>query len=264
MIKAFYSDGGLNVETYDARTFGFPGEIDFWIARAKESGAPVLELACGTGRVSWPIARAGVDIVGIDLSLAMLERAEGKRAGEPKDVAARARFLSGDMANFSLPGHFALTIIPARAFQALLTVEEQRSSLGCIYRHLKPQGRLIVDIFDPRLNLLTEERFLPQRQFAPYRNPLTGHTVSIDVLERVNDHVQQRLAERWRFRETAENGNVVRDEEEHLELRWIYRYEMRHLLELSGFAIEEELSDFSGARPAYGREQIVLAKKTGN
>ena len=79
MTRAFYSIGGLNAETYDARTFGFPGEIDFWVARAKEGGGPVLELACGTGRVSWPIARAGIDVVGIDLSPAMLERAEGKR-----------------------------------------------------------------------------------------------------------------------------------------------------------------------------------------
>jgi SAM-dependent methyltransferase len=261
MIKHFYSIGGLNAETYDARTFGFPGEIDFWVARAKESGGPVLELACGTGRVSWPIARVGIDVVGIDLSPAMLERAEGKRVKEAPDVSDRARFLAGDMANFSLDERFALTIIPFRAFQALLTIDDQRRSLGCIHRHLRPEGRLIVDIFDPRLDLLLEERLVPQRQIAPYRNPRTGHTVSIDVVERTNDHVRQRLTERWRFRETTHDGRVLRDEEELLELRWTYRYEMRHLLELSNFVLEEELSDFSGAAPAYGLEQIVIARK---
>jgi ubiquinone/menaquinone biosynthesis C-methylase UbiE len=259
MVKSFYTDRGLNAETYDVRTLGFPGEIDFWVARALASGGPVLELACGTGRVSWPIARAGIAIVGLDLAPAMLERAERKRQSERPDVAARVRFVRGNMTNFALPERFSLVIIPFRAFQALLTVGEQRSALGCIQAHLKPRGRLIVDIFDPRLDLLAEECFVPQRQIPDFRNSLTGHTVRIDVVERVNDHVQQRLAERWRFRETADDGRVVRDEEERLELRWTYRYEMHHLLELSGFAVDEELSDFAGAPPTYGREQIIIA-----
>jgi hypothetical protein len=60
MANAFYAAGGLNVETYDTRTLGFPGEIDFYVARAQASAGPVLEIACGTGRVSWSIARAGI------------------------------------------------------------------------------------------------------------------------------------------------------------------------------------------------------------
>ena len=261
MVKTFYSVGGLNAETYDARTLGFPGELDFWVARARESGGPVLELACGTGRVSWPIARAGIDIVGIDLSHAMLEPAQAKRVREAAEVGARARFLLGDMTNFALAERFSLTIIPFRAFQSLLTVEAQRSSLGCIHHHLKPGGRLIVDIFDPRLDLLLEDRFVPLRQIAPYRNPHTDHTVTVSVVERTNDRLKQVLTERWRFREMADDGRVVREEDELLELRWTYRYEMRHLLELCNFVIEEELSDFRGGAPAYGLEQIVVARR---
>jgi len=263
MVKSFYADRGLNAETYDARTLGFPGEIEFWVTRALASGGPVLELACGTGRVSWPIARAGIEIVGLDLAPAMLERAESKRDTERPDVGARVKFVLGNMADFAFPERFALAVIPFRAFQMLLGIDEQRRSLCCIHAHLRPGGRLIVDIFDPRLDLLAEERFVPQRQIPDYRNPLTGHTVSIDVLERVNDHVEQRLAERWRFREIADDGRVMRDEEERLELRWIYRYEMHHLLELSGFVVEEERSDFAGAPPTYGREQIIIASKNG-
>src|SRR5437868_9171522 len=129
MIRTFYSEGGLNAETYDMRTFGFAGEIDFWIARARESGGPVLELASGTGRVSWPIARAGIDVVGIDLGQAMLEQAERKRQHEPPEVSRRARFVHADMAAFDLDERFALAVIPFRAFQALLTVEQQRRAL---------------------------------------------------------------------------------------------------------------------------------------
>jgi hypothetical protein len=120
---------------------------------------------------------------------------------------------------------------------------------------------LIIDIFDPRLDLLTEDRFKPSRVIPSFRNPRTGHTVSIDQLERRNDHVQQRLVERWRFSETTDDGRIVRDEEETLELRWIYRYEMRYLFELAGFAVENEWSDFQCSPPAYGREQIWMVRK---
>jgi ubiquinone/menaquinone biosynthesis C-methylase UbiE len=261
MTQKFYSEGGLNAETYDMRTFGFPGEIDFWIARARESGGPVLELACGTGRVSWPIARAGIDIVGIDLAPAMLAEAERKRAVATTDVAARVRFVRADMSDFELEQQFALAIIPFRAFQALLGVDEQRAALSSVRRHLKPGGRLIMDIFDPRLDLLAEEKFKPRREIAPFRHQRSGHTVTIDVLERANDHVAQRLVERWRFRETAADGKIVREEEEALELRWTYRYEMRYLFELTDFVIEDEWSDFEGAPPAYGREQIWTVRR---
>jgi SAM-dependent methyltransferase len=260
--RPFYSAGGLNAETYDTRTVSAPGEIDFYIDRARKSGGPVLELACGTGRVTWPLARAGISVVGLDLSVRMLEQAEGKREGEPREVSERVGFVRGDMTDFDLGERFALAIIPFRAFLMLLTVEHQRKALGCIWRHLQPGGRLIIDIFDPRLDLLLPERFTPRREVPDMRHPVTGNVVSVLVLERVNDLVQQRVIERWRFREVTANGELVREEEESLELRWMYRYEMRHLLELCSFVVEEEMSDYLGAGPAYGKEQIWIARKS--
>jgi SAM-dependent methyltransferase len=260
----FYADGGLNVETYDARTAGLPNEIDWWVREAVAAGGPVLELACGTGRITWPIARAGVKSVGLDISTAMLRAAEVKRRGELPDVSDRVRFVRGDMVDFSLGETFALAIIPFRAFQALLTTRSQRSSLESIYRHLRPGGRLIIDIFDPRLDWLLPERTEPAIPDRPsVTHPVTGNSVTIEVLTRRNDPLQQVLAERWRFTETSPTGEILRSEDEILELRWSYRYEMRYLLQLCGFSIERELSDFADAPPAYGREQIWIAEKGG-
>ena len=261
MIRSFYALDGLNAETYDTRTASAPGELDFYIVRARASGGPVLELASGTGRVSLPIARAGIRVVGLDLSEGMLQRAEAKRGQEEPETAARARFVRGNMADFDLGEQFALAIIPFRAFLMLLTIEDQRSALGSIRRHLRPGGGLIIDIFDPRLDLLAETRFTPRREVPAMTHPETGNVVSVTVLERENDHVRQRLFERWRFTETAPDGTLVRDEEEQLELRWIFRYEMRHLLELCGFVIEEEFSDYVGAPPVYGKEQIWITRR---
>jgi len=260
--REFYSSGGLNAETYDLRTETPSGEIDFYIDRARASGGPVLELGCGTGRVTWPIARAGMPIVGLDRERAMLDQAERKGERESSAVRRHARFLVGDMTDFRLDETFALVIIPFRAFLMLLTTEDQRRALGCVRRHLQPSGRLIIDIFDPLYGSLVEERSTPRREFPVMRNPVTGHAVTVDVLERTNDHVQQVIAERWRFREVTDDHRVVREEVEDLKLRWIFRNEMRYLFELCGFAIEEELSDYHGAAPAYGREQIWIVRRS--
>jgi SAM-dependent methyltransferase len=258
--QQFYADGGLNVETYDARTAGFPGEIDWWVKHARDADDPVLELACGTGRITWPIARAGAEIVGLDINPAMLRIAEAKRDREPDETNARVRFVRGDMTDFALGKAFTLVIIPFRAFQALLTPEAQRSSLACIRRHLQPGGRLIIDVFDPRLDWLLPDRTTPGIPDRPaFKHPVTNNVVTVEVLTRSNDPLRQVLTERLRLTETSSTGEVVRREQEILELRWTYRYEMRYLLELSGFQIEGEFADFTGASPTYGREQIWIA-----
>jgi ubiquinone/menaquinone biosynthesis C-methylase UbiE len=259
--KSFYSLGGINAETYDMRTETPPGEIEFYIARARASGGPVLELACGTGRVTWPVARAGMAIVGLDLELAMLEQAQRKGDQEAPEIRASARFVRGDMTDFNLGQTFGLVVIPFRAFLMLLTIEQQRAALGCARRHLRPGGTLIIDVFDPLYDSLSEKQFIPRREIPSMRNPVTGHTVSVTVVGRVNNHLQQRITEHWRFREVADDGRVLREEVELLELRWIFRYEMRHLLALSGFAVVEEFSDYLGAPPAYGKEQIWIAQR---
>jgi SAM-dependent methyltransferase len=259
--RRFYSLGGVNAASYDLRTDTPPGEIEFYVEHARAAAGPVLELGCGTGRITWPLARAGFSIVGLDLEPSMLQQAEGKRASETAQTNRNVRFVQGDMTNFSLDERFALAIIPFRAFLMLLTVELQRQTLGSIHRHLRPGGRLIIDIFDPLYDSLVEGRSVPRREIPAMQNPKTGTTTSVSVLERTNDHLHQRFTERWRFREVASDGSLVREEDELLELRWIFRYEMRHLLELCDFVIQDEQSDYLGSPPAYGREQIWIARR---
>ena len=78
------SDSFYEPDVYDARVQGVPGDVEFFLGLAKEAdvaGHPVLELATGTGRIAIPIARAGVRIVGLDLSEAMLAQATEKSNG---------------------------------------------------------------------------------------------------------------------------------------------------------------------------------------
>ena len=257
--RSFYADNGLNIETYDQRTVTTEGEIDFYVRHAVGSGGPVLELGSGTGRVTWPIGRAGVEIVGLDRSQGMRNVAERKRASESVETSNRVRFVGGDMTEFEVNERFALAIVPFRAFLMLLTPEDERNALVCIRRHLKSGGRLIVDLFDPRLDLLLPDATRWRQEFPDMRLQ-SGNMVLVEVLDRVNDPVRQTLTERWRFTEATPSGDVVRQELEKLELRWMFRYEMRYLLELAGFVVEEEISDFFGSPPAYARAQIWTAR----
>src|SRR6266404_7491436 len=97
----------------------------FYLARARETKGPVLELGCGTGRILVPIAQAGVDITGLDGSPAMLDLCRVSL----RDAALSNEVVPGDMRNFDLGRKFALITIPFRPFQHLLDPPDQVACL---------------------------------------------------------------------------------------------------------------------------------------
>ncbi len=262
--RSFYQERGLNVETYDALTAqggpGVTGDVPFYLQHAQRIGGPVLELGAGTGRVAWALAQAGIRVVGLDLSAAMLERARAKADAMPAAARELVHFARGDMADFDLGQQFWLVIIPFRAFQSLTTPDQQRRALRCIHRHLHGGGRLIIDLFDPKLDLCLLDT--PARRDQPtVLHPTTGNRVRVEIVGRATDPHRQVFTEVWRFTEVDDAGSVLRQEEETLTLRWTYRWEMRYLLELTGFEVLAEYSDFNESPPAYGREQVWMARR---
>lgn len=269
MAAPFYTRPGLNIDIYDSERehAGLPheGDVAFFAGLAARTGQRILELGCGTGRVALPLAEAGYEVTGLDLSAPMLERARENARMLSPESQQRLQLVAGDMASFDLPGAFDLGIIAFRSFQMLLTPEDERRCLQAIHRHLAPGGRLVIDVFDPLLDLLRPGTVtIPEDGARPVRrgtHPVTGNTVSVSTVSRTNHPLEQVLEEVWRFTETSAEGDVVREEEEILRMRWIYRYEMRYLLELCGFEVEAEYSDFHGSPPAYGKEQVWVGRK---
>lgn len=263
-LPPIYSRGGLSVELYDTLhpilAEGFQ-DTPFLLEQAAETGGPILELACGTGRVLWPLADAGYEITGLDLNRPMLERAEAKTAERPPEVRARVRFVQAGMQDFDLGATYALIFCTFRSFQGLLTVEDQRSCLRCAHRHLRTGGRLVLDLFDPQLDRLLPRNPYAPRTFGSYRHPGRGHSVLWESVDHLNDPVRQNLVEIWRWTEVDSEGRVVRTEIEELRLRWTFRYELHHLLEVCGFRRLHEYSDFRKSAPAYGGELVVVCEK---
>ena len=257
----FYSQNSLHVAIYDqlareAASAHVDGDVAFYVDCAEATGGPVLEVACGTGRVAWPIADAGFEVVGLDRSPAMLAKAKAKRADHPNTTAT---FVIGDMADFDLGREFTLIVIAFRSFQALLTREDQRSALASLRRHLASDGRLVIDVFDPRLEFLVPGAVLENSGLYPH--PQRHTTVTFAVTDREIDPVSQTFREVWVFKETDETGHVLLEEHEILNMRWGYRYEMRNLFELAGFVVEAEYSDFERNPPVYGREQVWVLSR---
>src|SRR5690606_37852341 len=152
MTEGYYFDPRV-AEAYDAEIARLDAvvreDVPFYVGLAREAaaaGQTVLELGCGTGRVTIPIAEAGATVVGLDNAPAMLEVAR-RKAGD----AANPRWVLGDMADFRLEERFGLVIIPFRSFLLLLTVEEQKRCLACIREHLQPGGRLALNVFNPSI-----------------------------------------------------------------------------------------------------------------
>ena len=160
MDQFYEKAGSLFVEAYDAfyNSSGpqIAGDVAFYARVARELGGPVLELACGTGRIALPLAKAGLHVTGIDRSEATLTTARCKVAALPDSVRERLTLVNQDMSALDLGRRFGFVFVPFRSFQALLTIDLQRKSLDAIRRHLESTGRVALHLFDPRLDLLID------------------------------------------------------------------------------------------------------------
>ena len=142
-------------------------DVGFFVELARQSGGPVLEIGCGTGRVLLPVASAGLEITGLDSSASMLDVCREKLAQQPREVQARVELLQADMRQFDLGREFPLVTLPFRPFQHLITVEDQLACLRAVRRHLAPGGRLAMDLFNPSLPHLSDERLLEELNREP-------------------------------------------------------------------------------------------------
>ncbi|MEX0785378.1 MAG: class I SAM-dependent methyltransferase [Dehalococcoidia bacterium] len=239
-----------DAEVYDARAQGVPGDVEFFLKLALEAhalGHPVLELACGTGRVAIPIAQAGVRVVGLDLRPSMLAVAQAKSDG--LDVK-NARWVEGDMRDFALPERFGLIYIPFRSFQHLLTVEDQLACLAAVREHLTPGGRFALNIFNPNIIAIAEgissQRGSLRRRRDDYTNTRSGGTMKAWETRAYHTAAQE-VESDWIDEELDNDGVVVSRVYRGLKLRYLFRYEMEHLLIRAGFEIEALYGDCFGA-----------------
>lgn len=254
---------GADATFYDYCFQGIAGDAQFYIEEARKAGSPVLEIGCGTGRILLPTAEAGMHVVGLDRSPTMLSILRRKLDAYSTDTQSRVELVERDMRNFSLARRFRLVTIPFRAFLHLLTSKDQRQALACIREHLADDGRLVFNIFDPDLELIAAHLGplgSALKKDSEFIHPDTGRRVVMWFTGQY-DPERQMLDGSFIFEELDEQGRVVAKTYSPLTLRYVYRYEMRYLLELCGYKVEALYGDFRRGPFRAGGEQIWVARK---
>lgn len=253
-------------QTYDATVSDWEGEIDFYqsyVDAAAAKGNSILEIACGTGRVAIRLAKGGANVVGLDFSQPMLDIAREKSQG-----MANIKWVEQDMRTFDLDESFGLTIIPGHAFQNLVLAEEQVSCLKTIARHLNPGGKLIVHLDHQNVEWLGDLARQKDPEFEEgekFLHPQTGRPIQTSYAWSYEPSTQTAILQTV-WKELDGDGNVTdRWETGPIRLHCLFRFEMEHLLALTGYEVEalygnfhrEPLDDESGS-------MIWVAKKSAD
>ncbi|MGH7339006.1 MAG: class I SAM-dependent methyltransferase [Candidatus Rokuibacteriota bacterium] len=237
-------------------------DVRFYVEAARESGGPVLELGCGTGRVLVPTARSGTEIVGLDASVGMLEVCRRRLRTEPPEVRGRASLQRADMRNFDLGRTFRLVTIPFRPFQHLLTIEDQLACLAAIRRHLAADCRLVFDVFNPSIHNLAEPPDGAETNEEPPFTLPDGRTVVRRHRMLDRDLIRQVNTGELVYYVTHPDGRQERLVHP-FQMRCVFRFEAEHLLARAGFMVDQVYSDFD--RSPYGSrypgELIFVARR---
>lgn len=212
-------------------------DIPFYIDYAKKQNGEILELGCGTGRVSLALAREGFRVTGLDLSNEMLDVFRHKLTVEP-DLKDKIAIVHGNMADFSLNKKFALVIAPFRAFQALTNDSDINSSLKCIKEHLTGNGIFIVNVFNPK-PVMDQSWCYPETVQWERLDEATGNYVVRKHWGEKIDIKNQVIYPHNAYEVTDKNGSISRLTED-LKLKYYYKEQLQAVVENAGFKVKEK------------------------
>lgn len=244
-----YDDPAYYTKTYKARTH----DVEYYVKLARRSKGPVLEYGVGNGRVALPIARAGVEVVGIDLSQPMLDSLEATLQSSPKQLRARVRYQHGDMREVRLKRRFPLIIAPFNCVLHLYERSDMEAFLARVREHLAPQGRFVFDFSVPHGEDLSRD---PEKAYGAPRikHPTTGELTR--YAERFEyDRLRQLLLIKMEFSPEGRSKpwTVL------LTHRQYFPREMEALLHYNGFADIFFTADFSDAAADQHVDSLVVS-----
>ncbi|MBI3663797.1 MAG: class I SAM-dependent methyltransferase [Acidobacteria bacterium] len=236
-------------------------DIAFYVDEARAAGK-VLELGCGSGRVLIPTAAAGVPIAGLDLSEAMLARCREKLAAQPPEVRERVRLVRASMTSFDLGETFPLVTTPFRAFQHLISIDDQLACLRSVHRHLAPGGRLILDMFQTNPAAMGDPEWMREREDTPETKLPDGRsfrrTARIVAFHRAAQCNEVEFA----VYVTHPGGRTERHTQT-FPFRYFFPKEVEHLLARSGFRVVTVFGGFDRSPLSNdSAEMLTLAEKT--
>jgi SAM-dependent methyltransferase len=252
------------VKYYDL-TLGISGkkEIAWYLDKIHASGGPVLDLGCGTGRLSLLIAKEGFHVTSLDQSSGMLSLFEGKLKQESEEIRKRITISRQKMSDFSLEQKFN-TIICVDSFFHNTSVAEEINCLHCVREHLEPHGRFLFNLPNPSCEYIQKCKDSDGQKFEERgRYTLDDGTGSILVEQaQACDELDQIIKTKLRFTRFSTQANKVDEEESSWVIRYIFRYEAIHLLSRMGFVLISLVGDYKNGPVKTGSQLIFEAAST--
>lgn len=236
-IASIYDeDMGRNTDTRD---------VEFYVTRTGDRDGSVLELGCGTGRVTLPLVRAGRTVTGIDSSQPMLEKLREKaQATLSPEERNRLGWTRARMEDFSFETPFSYVICPYSAFTYLVDPADRAQALANVRRHLARGGEFLLDVFvpDPGLREMPDDHVYTDydRVLGDGSRLTRTKTIRQDRAARVN--VIRRTYSRFDGDGTLLEQFTTQDR-----IRTYEPPELRAVLEDAGFVIRSFAPDFGDA-----------------
>jgi len=244
---------------YDADYGAIDDDVPFYRGLAQRCGGRVLEVMCGSGRLLKPLARDGHRLAGVDISAAMLARAHERLVAA--GLRDRVELLEADIRERAPDGPFDLAIVAINSFMHLASIADQLAALERIYAALRPGGLLAIDLYNPDSRQLAEQsgQVMLDKAFVLDDGTQVQKFVvqQADLAAQIN-HVTFLYDE-------IDAGGQVRRTTLPFTMRWLYRYELEHLLARAGFAQEAlygsyELDEYHAASEL----MLTVARKVEN
>ena len=225
-------------ELYDLIYAPFRADVGYVVELARAARGPVLEVACGSGRLLLPMLEAGVDADGLDATPEMIHAARTRAAAK----GLRSDLAEADMRDFTMPRRYAWILIAFNSFYHNLTQADQLGTLRCCREHLLERGSLTIIAFHPSLSILAGMDGTPKLALEHARADGKGGVRVWDAVTPDTLAQQNHVVRRVELLDAA--GTVERTIDAEFTLRYCWAHEMELLFRAAGFARWEACTPF--------------------
>ncbi len=262
------SDLYRHPDEYDLEHLGDSEDVEFYVSLVRKLRPQrVLELGCGTGRITLPLAeqgaRLGFDVIGVDSQAEMLESANKRHLEAPPAVRERLRLIQADMRTWQSESAFDLIVIPCSSISHLLALKDQLAAWNQCRRNLTPGGRFLVEITMPNMAIFADSFNVPPRALVEIDVDKWDESDGVRFIRRkTSRYLSHEQCAQTRFLyEKYQNGRAVDGYIDDFVGHVFFPRELQLLFIHTGFEIEQTFGDYRGGPLKSNSPLIIMIGK---
>ncbi len=243
-------------QLYDAEHRDLNADIGLYAELARRTGGPILEAMCGSGRVLLPLAQAGFKMTGVDSSTDMLALA--RQRIKALNMSRRIQLVQSDICDSLPTGPFALAIVALNSFMHLSETQQQLQALVNLRAAIKPDGLLVLDLLNPNPHSILQAngQLILDKAVA-----LDDGSIAHKFVSQQADPAQQHMHTTIMY-DVLNAAGELRRYQMSTSMRWLYRFELEHLLARTGFMIEQLYGSYSLDEYSAESEQLIVIARS--